>query len=144
MPWRSRAAVRATPSSSTTAATPIPWWSQARPGRRTTRCTATSRQQWLDDIAALGAQGNAICKISGIVARGGPGWTAEDLAPTVDHCIDCFGEDRIVFGSDWPVCVPASPLAGWVTALREIVSRRPERLQHKLLHGNAERIYRLP
>ena len=102
------------------------------------------RQQWLDDIAALGAQGNAICKISGIVARGGPGWTAEDLAPTVDHCIDCFGEDRIVFGSDWPVCVPASPLAGWVTALREIVSRRPERLQHKLLHRNAERIYRLP
>ena len=102
------------------------------------------RQQWLDDMAALGAQGNAICKISGIVARGGPGWTAEDLAPTVDHCIDCFGEDRIVFGSDWPVCVPVSPLAGWVTALREIVSRRPERLQHKLLHRNAERIYRLP
>ena len=102
------------------------------------------RQQWLDDIAGLGRQSNVICKISGIVHHAAPGWTAEDLAPTVDHCIDCFGEDRIVFGSDWPVCVPGSPLAGWVTALREIVSSRPQRLQHKLLHQNAERLYRLP
>ena len=101
------------------------------------------RQQWLDDIAALGRQSNVICKISGIVHRAPTGWTAADLAPTVNHCIDCFGEDRIVFGSDWPVCVPGSPLAGWVAALREIVSSRPERLQHKLLHQNAERIYRL-
>ena len=101
------------------------------------------RQQWLDDIAALGRQSNVICKISGIVHRAPTGWTARDLAPTVNHCIDCFGEDRIVFGSDWPVCVPGSPLAGWVAALREIVSSRPERLQHKLLHQNAERIYRL-
>ena len=101
------------------------------------------RQQWLDDMAALGGQSNVICKISGIVRRAAPGWTAEDLAPTVNHCIDCFGEDRIVFGSDWPVCVPVSSLADWVTALRAIVSSRPERLQHKLLHQNAERLYRV-
>lgn len=101
------------------------------------------RQQWLDDIAELGRQSNVICKISGIVHHADSGWTAEDLSPTVNHCIDCFGEDRIVFGSDWPVCVPGSSLADWVSALREIVSCRSERLQHKLLHENAKLIYGL-
>ena len=66
-----------------------------------------------------------------------PPWPSQTPAVMQQsYTIDCFGEDRIVFGSDWPVCVPVSPL-------RKIVSRRPERLQHKLLHQNAERIYRL-
>lgn len=104
---------------------------------------AHERQQWLDDMAGIGQESNVVCKISGIVARAKSGWAARDLSPTVNHCIDCFGEDRVVFGSDWPVCVPTTPLSGWVSALREIVSDRSERLQHKLLYQNAQRIYRL-
>ena len=101
------------------------------------------REQWLDDMQVLGSLPNVVCKISGVVARAAPGWSAADLAPAVNHCIDCFGEDRIVFGSDWPVCTFAASLGEWITALREIVSGRSERLQHKLLHENAERIYGL-
>ena len=101
------------------------------------------REQWLDDVQTLGALPNVVCKISGVVARAAPGWSAADLAPAVNHCIDCFGEDRIVFGSDWPVCTFAASLGEWITALREIVKGRSPRLQHKLLHENAERIYRL-
>lgn len=101
------------------------------------------REQWLDDVQTLGAIPNVVCKISGVVARAAPGWSAADLAPAVNHCIDCFGEDRIVFGSDWPVCTFAASLGEWITALREIVKGRSPRLQHKLLHENAERIYRL-
>lgn len=101
------------------------------------------REQWLDDVQTLGALPNVVCKISGVVARAAPGWSAADLAPAVNHCIDCFGEDRIVFGSDWPVCTFAASLGEWITALREIVRGRSPRLQHKLLHENAERIYRL-
>ena len=101
------------------------------------------REQWLDEMHTLGSLANVVCKISGVVARAAPGWSAADLAPAVDHCIDCFGEDRVVFGSDWPVCTFAASLGEWITALREIASRRSPRLQRKLLHENAERIYRL-
>ena len=102
-----------------------------------------TREQWMEGIQTVGAVSNVVCKISGIVARAAPGWSAADLAPAVNHCIDSFGEDRIVFGSDWPVCTFGAPLGEWITALREIVSTRPDRLQHKLLHQNAERIYQL-
>jgi L-fuconolactonase len=102
-----------------------------------------TREQWLEGMQAVAAQPNTVCKISGIVARAAAGWSAADLAPAVNHCIDTFGEDRIVFGSDWPVCTFGAPLGEWITALREIISTRPDRLQHKLLHENATRIYQL-
>ena len=102
-----------------------------------------TREQWLEGMQAVAAQPNVVCKISGIVARAAAGWSAADLAPAVNHCIDTFGEDRIVFGSDWPVCTFGAPLGEWITALREIISTRPDRLQHKLLHENATRIYQL-
>ena len=77
-----------------------------------------TREQWLAGMQTVGALPNVVCKISGIVARAAPGWSAADLAPAVNHCIDSFGEDRIVFGSDWPVCTFGAPLGEWITALR--------------------------
>ena len=68
------------------------------------------RQQWMDDMQALGAHDNVVCKLSGIVARAPQGWTAETLAPTVEHCIASFGADGAVFGGDWPVCTLGAPL----------------------------------
>jgi L-fuconolactonase len=99
--------------------------------------------QWQADMETLGAKENVVCKVSGIVARAHQGWTAETLAPTVDHCLDTFGPDRVVFGGDWPVCTLGATYAEWATALREIVSGRPEQDQLKLLHDNAVRLYRL-
>lgn len=102
-----------------------------------------TKEQWQGDIAALGAREHVVCKISGIIARAPAGWSADALAPTVNHCLDSFGPDRVVFGGDWPVCNFGASLGAWVAALREIVSGRSEEEQAKLLAGNAERLYRL-
>ena len=101
------------------------------------------RGQWMSDMEELGKRENLACKISGIVARAREGWTAADLAATVDHCLDCFGPDRVVFGGDWPVCTLGASYREWVTALLEIVADRGEEERRKLLHDNAVRIYGL-
>ena len=102
-----------------------------------------TKEQWRRDMAALGEREHVVCKISGIVARAPAGWNADTLAPTVNHCLDSFGPDRVVFGGDWPVCNFGASLGAWVAALREIVSGRSEEEQAKLLAGNAERLYGL-
>ena len=103
------------------------------------------RQQWMDGIAALAALPNTICKISGIIARTRPGWTASDLAPAVNHCLDSFGPDRVVFGGDWPVCTLGADATyrAWAEALKTIIADRSESEQRKLLHDNAAAFYRL-
>jgi predicted TIM-barrel fold metal-dependent hydrolase len=103
-----------------------------------------TRQQWMDDIKALADRPNVVCKISGIIARVQPGnWTASDLAPTINHCMDSFGPDRVVFGGDWPVCTLGAPYSSWVNALKIVIASRSETEQRKLLHDNAVRVYRL-
>lgn len=99
--------------------------------------------EWKRDIESLAAQKNIICKISGIIARVPKEWSAGDLAPIVNHCLDSFGPDRVIFGSDWPVCLLGAPLKEWVAALREIIAERPAEEQQKLLSENAVRFYGL-
>jgi len=100
--------------------------------------------QWRRDIVALAGKKNVICKISGIIASATKGhWTSADLAPIINHCLDAFGPDRVVFGSDWPVCTLVASYREWVVALREIVSQRPEADQRKLFHDNAARLYKV-
>ena len=101
------------------------------------------REQWLEDIAALGENDNVVCKLSGIVARAPADWTPATLAPTIDHCIESFGVDGVIFGGDWPVCTLATSLGQWIAALRQIVSGRSESDQQKILHDNAVRLYEL-
>jgi len=104
---------------------------------------AHTREQWLEDIEALGGNDNVVCKLSGIVARAPEGWTPEVLAPTVDHCIESFGVDGVIFGGDWPVCTLATSLGQWIAAMRQIISGRSELDQQKILHDNAARLYGL-
>ncbi|MFM8253042.1 MAG: amidohydrolase family protein [Planctomycetota bacterium] len=99
---------------------------------------------WKRDIEALAKRPNVICKISGIVARARPkAWSADDLAPIVNHCLDAFGPNRVIFGSDWPVCTLVASLREWVVALRSIIASRPVAEQKKLLSENAQRFYSL-
>ena len=100
-----------------------------------------TRESWQEGVQQMGRLENVYCKISGIISRTETGWDAETLAPTVNACIDSFGEDRVVFGGDWPVCTLGASLFEWVAALRQIVNNRPETLQKKLFHTNAERLY---
>ena len=60
---------------------------------------------WKDDISCLSAQPNVWCKISGMVTEADhKGWRYEDFVPYLDVIVEAFGTDRIMLGSDWPVC----------------------------------------
>ncbi len=65
------------------------------------------------------------------------------LAPIVNHCLDEFGPDKVVFGSDWPVCKLVASYREWVEALGQIISSRSHSDREKLLAGNATRLYAL-
>ena len=101
-------------------------------------------EAWKRDITALAKRPNVFSKISGIIAKAKPGWTAETLAPVVNHCLDSFGPDRVVFGGDWPVCLLGAPLNDWISALTKIIEKRPAAERELLWSGNAKQVYRLP
>lgn len=99
---------------------------------------------WKREMESLGKLPNVVCKISGIIARLPKGKDAADsLAATVNHCLDSFGPDKVVFGSDWPVCNMGASYQAWVEALAEIIRPRDRLEQRKLLAENALRLYRL-
>jgi L-fuconolactonase len=99
---------------------------------------------WRRDMERLASRRNVICKISGIVARVPKQWSADDLAPIVNRCLETFGPERVVFGSDWPVCLNGAPLREWVAALKQIIANRPAGEQRQLLRENAVKFYGLP
>jgi len=101
------------------------------------------RKAWFEAISGLADQRNTICKISGIVARAPENWVAQDLASIVNHCLNSFGADRVIFGGDWPVCTLGASFDQWATALRTIIQDRREDEQKKLLSENAIQIYQL-
>lgn len=99
---------------------------------------------WRLHIAQLAAFPNVLCKISGLVAYADPKhWTSEDLRPYVQHAITTFGWDRVMFGSDWPVCTMPASFQQWVEALMSITKDAGIANQQKLFHDNAVRVYRL-
>ncbi len=99
---------------------------------------------WREHIRALASFPNVVCKISGLVNEADwQQWTAEDLKPYVDHVIECFGFDRVLFGGDWPVCTLAGTWTGWVEALVWALRGCPAEDMRKLLRTNAIRAYRL-
>jgi predicted TIM-barrel fold metal-dependent hydrolase len=99
---------------------------------------------WRGYIAALAALPNVACKISGIIAHGHPQhWMVEDLRPFVEHVIQVFGWQRVVWGSDWPVCNLTASLARWVEVTGILVAGASESETAALFHENAKRIYHL-
>ncbi len=99
---------------------------------------------WRKDIVELAKFPNVHCKISGLVAYADPAnWTSEDLRPYIDHVLSCFGWDRVMFGSDWPVCTLAATYRQWVEALRSLTQAAGEDNLGRLFHDNAIRVYRL-
>jgi L-fuconolactonase len=100
-------------------------------------------EQWKSDMEKLGKLPNLICKLSGILVRASENWSDDDLKPAINHCIDCFGTDKVVFGGDWPIFVERGTLSDWAKSFREIIADRSISDQHKICHENAERIYSL-
>ncbi|MET3337698.1 L-fuconolactonase [Bradyrhizobium japonicum] len=99
---------------------------------------------WADRIAALGACDNVWCKISGLATEAvWNDWDAERLFPSVAHAARCFGEDRLIFGSDWPVCLLAGSYGKIKSALEACLAKLGPQLRAKAFGVNATRAYRL-
>jgi predicted TIM-barrel fold metal-dependent hydrolase len=97
-----------------------------------------ARRSWEAGVARLAEQKNVVCKISGVAESGEDGRvTAQVVAPAVNYCLDRFGEERVMFASNWPVCLKTISLAKWVAVLREVVQGRGERFSRKLFYANA-------
>lgn len=101
-------------------------------------------ESWKKSLLSISKMDNVACKISGLLA-----YCPEDSAntetvrPYIEYAIKCFGWDRVVWGSDWPLVTITSNLKDWVATTREILSSEDPDNQAKLLHKNAERIYHL-
>jgi predicted TIM-barrel fold metal-dependent hydrolase len=107
---------------------------------------------WREGIAALAANPNVACKISGVIAygdvsrwgEGDVGAVVRDLRPYVEHVIASFGWERVVWGSDFPVCNLTRGLTTWKAATDELLAACSVAQLDALAFGNARRIYRLP
>ena len=105
---------------------------------------AQALDPWRENIRALAALPNVACKISGVMAYAKPGEAnAAAVRPFVEHCLEQFGWDRVVWGGDWPVCNMTTTLGNWVAVSREIVCLAAVADQEKLFFRNADRIYGL-
>lgn len=101
-------------------------------------------EPWGGHIRELAGHPNVVCKLSGIVTNAdAEHWTPEDLRPYVNHVIESFGWDRVMFGSDWPVCLLASSYRRWVETLLFLTEGAGESERRKLFQENAERVYKL-
>ena len=100
---------------------------------------------WREKISEIARRPNVAVKISGVVAYAdGATWTVDDLRPYVEHAIQSFGWDRVVWGSDWPVCTLTASLSTWVAATHAITLGCSADERKLLLGANARRIWRLP
>ncbi len=101
-------------------------------------------EPWATHIRELASEDNVVCKLSGLVTEADmETWTAQDLKPYIDHVIDAFGFDRLMFGSDWPVCTLASDYGRWLGAVQEATADASDEEKYHLFYGTAERFYRL-
>jgi L-fuconolactonase len=101
-------------------------------------------QPWESNIRELAQREHVTCKVSGMVTEAEwIGWDADALAPYFDVVLDAFGPERLMFGSDWPVCMVAAEYQEWLKALEDLASGLADD-EFKALFGNtAQRVYGL-
>jgi L-fuconolactonase len=101
-------------------------------------------QPWRDEIRELASLPNVVCKLSGMVTEADKeNWAVDDLKPYAEHVLASFGEDRVMFGGDWPVVLMASPYRRWANAVDQLTAGLSDGAKRKLWNGNARRFYRL-
>ena len=99
---------------------------------------------WKAQIETLAAMPNVWCKMSGLVSEADQAsWTREDLKPYIDHVIESFGIERVMYGGDWPVAVLATKYPRWVRTLRWALEGLSEQERRQVFRDNAIAFYRL-
>jgi L-fuconolactonase len=98
---------------------------------------------WSSLVAELATVERAYCKVSGLVTEAGPGWTAGEIQPFVDHLLHHFGPDRLLFGSDWPVSSAVATFAEVLDCARTSFSDLSGHERDGVFSTNTRRAYRL-
>jgi L-fuconolactonase len=100
---------------------------------------------WDADLRALAGFENVACKLSGLVTEAAwRQWQPGDFQRYLDHVVDCFGPERLIFGSDWPVCTLSGEYPAVVGLIQEYLAAFPDDVQAGIWGGNAARWYALP
>ncbi len=98
---------------------------------------------WREQIRELAKAPNVLCKLSGMVTEADQkAWQPADFRPYLDVVFEAFGEDRLMYGSDWPVCLLAAEYAQVFALVRDWLAPLSAAAQDKILGGNAARFYR--
>lgn len=100
-------------------------------------------QTWADDLAAIASNSTASCKLSGLVTEAGDSWTVASIGRYFDHVLECFGSERVLWGSDWPVVTLAASYDAWSAATDTLLGVLPEKDRDAIRGGNAQRFYAL-
>ena len=97
--------------------------------------------QWKQHIAEIATRPNIVCKLSGLATEARPDWQIADLRPAVDHVRECFGPQRLLWGSDWPVVNLAGGYDRWFGATESLLADLSPAERADVFGGNAGRIY---
>jgi L-fuconolactonase len=108
------------------------------------RIAAGEIEPWRTQMIELARRPNVSCKISGVVTEADwQTWSTESIRPYLDAALEAFGPTRLMYGSDWPVCLLASSYERWVEVVRQWASRLSPTEQASFFHGAAEMAYQL-
>ena len=100
--------------------------------------------EWKTGMEKIAQHQNVYCKISGMVTEADwKNWTADQLKPYMDVVVNSFGIDRIMYGSDWPVCLVASSYKRWLQTVKNYFASYSEEEQEKVFSSNAIKFYNL-
>jgi L-fuconolactonase len=101
-------------------------------------------ESWAQGIRRLAEFPNLFCKLSGLVTEADwQHWQPEQIIPFLDVAFEAFGPDRLMIGSDWPVCLVAASYARWVEVLQAYLLQQNPDFRESVLGGNARRFWRL-
>jgi len=99
---------------------------------------------WRENMAELAKRDNVFCKMSGMVTEADfKRWTPSQLQPYSEVLIDLFGAGRLMFGSDWPVCLVAIEYDQWLSTVKDFITQLSKSEQELILGGNAQKVYGL-
>ena len=100
--------------------------------------------RWAELVADLARRDNVTCKLSGLFTQVPASGRLDDVAPSAEHLLACFGPQRVMVGSDWPVSTLAAPYAEVMERTRGLFAELSVAERQAVLAGTAARVYRLP
>ena len=99
---------------------------------------------WKEDMITIAQHSNVFCKISGMVTEANwKQWKTDDFTPYLDTVFEAFGVDRLMIGSDWPVCTLCGNYATVLNIVRDYLQQFPVETREKILGGNCAKFYHI-